>query len=179
MKPSTPLTLAAIVALTAALLHAAPPAEAGTGASSPASVSQPVALQGAAVASPQAAVAEAVEAQSSVYSGDCADAVSPQDIGKLCSKFVAQSGALRAYLVGRTFSEFGQWVFIRQSADGWQPYRSIAPHQRRQFPGRRNWRQTRNSIRVEQLRWCVCSGDRPRSILNLGIGESTSRPDPK
>jgi hypothetical protein len=126
MKPSTLLTLAAIVAYTAALIHAAPPAEAGTGASGPASISQPATLQGAAVASPQAAVAEAVEAQSSVYSGDCADAVSPQDLGKLCSKFVAQSGALRAYVVGRTFSEFTQWIFIRQSAGGWQPLAAVA-----------------------------------------------------
>jgi hypothetical protein len=123
MKRPALLTLTVIITFTMVLLDPVPPAQAGIDA--PSGVVQPVALQGAPVASPQAAVGEAVQTENAAYSGDCVNAVSPQDVGKLCSKFVAQSGDLRAYLVGRTFSEFGQWVFIRQSAGGWQPLAAV------------------------------------------------------
>ena len=54
-----------------------------------------------------------------VYAGDCAATRSPDDIGKICSKLVDERGTLRAYLIGRTFSEFSTWVFVEQSATGW------------------------------------------------------------
>ena len=65
------------------------------------------------------AVRQAVEATGGVYAGDCAATRSPQDVGKVCSKFVEDRGPVRAYLTGRTFSEFSQWVFVEQTAGGW------------------------------------------------------------
>ncbi len=76
-------------------------------------------------ASPVAATAEeavrwAVERDGDVYAGDCAGTRSPQDIGKVCSKLVDERDGIRAYLTGRTFSEFSTWVFVEQTAAGWQ-----------------------------------------------------------
>ncbi len=71
--------------------------------------------------SAEGAVCVLIQATDSVYAGDCAATESPRDIGKVCSKFIAQRGALRAYLVGRTFSEFSAWVFVEQTRDGWIP----------------------------------------------------------
>lgn len=68
------------------------------------------------------AVCAVVQAGDSVYAGDCAATVSPRDIGKVCSKFIAQRGSLRAYLLGRTFSEFSSWVFVEQTRAGWAPF---------------------------------------------------------
>lgn len=73
-----------------------------------------------AAATPEEAVAAAVGARNAVFAGDCASAISPQDLGKTCSKFVEQSGNRRAYLIGRTFSEFTTWVFVEQTAAGWR-----------------------------------------------------------
>jgi hypothetical protein len=70
--------------------------------------------------SPEQAVAAAVAATGSQYAGDCADTVSPRDIGKVCSRLVEQRGGVRAYLVGRTFSEYSTWVFVTRAGDGWQ-----------------------------------------------------------
>jgi hypothetical protein len=70
-------------------------------------------------ASPEGAVCAVVQAGDSVYAGDCAATESPRDIGKVCSKYIAQRGSLRAYLIGRTFSEFSSWVFVEQKRDGW------------------------------------------------------------
>jgi hypothetical protein len=70
---------------------------------------------------PEAAVRELVEARGDAYAGDCEATVSPRDIGRVCSKFVAERGELRAYLVGRTFSEYSHWVFVRRDRDGWRP----------------------------------------------------------
>ena len=69
--------------------------------------------------SPEGAVCAVVQAGDSVYAGDCAATESPRDIGKVCSKYIAQRGTMRAYLIGRTFSEFSSWVFVEQKRDGW------------------------------------------------------------
>jgi hypothetical protein len=74
-----------------------------------------------AVASAEGAVGLAVGDLGAGYAGDCAATRSPDDLGKACSKFVAQQGNLRAYLTGRTFSEFMEWVFVEQGAAGWYP----------------------------------------------------------
>ena len=55
-----------------------------------------------------------------MYAGDCSATVSPRDIGKTCSKLGDERGDLRAYLIGRTFSEFSRWVFVRRDRDGWR-----------------------------------------------------------
>src|SRR5687767_5303506 len=68
--------------------------------------SQPVAP------SPEAAVRTAVELSGDVYAGDCAATISPRDAGKVCSRLVAEQDGARAYLTGRTFSEFSRWVFV-------------------------------------------------------------------
>lgn len=73
-----------------------------------------------AAASAAEAVRAAVEATGAVYAGDCATTRSPEDIGKVCAKFVEGRGAMRAYLVGRTFSEFSTWVFVEETPAGWR-----------------------------------------------------------
>ena len=70
---------------------------------------------------PEDAVRRAVEGQGAAYAGECVATRSPQDIGKVCASFIAERPRLRAYLVGRTFSEFREWVFVERSADGWSP----------------------------------------------------------
>ena len=66
-------------------------------------------------------VRQASEPAGGVYAGPCAATRSSEDIGKLCARFVAEQAGLHAYLVGRTFSEFSHWVFVAQTATGWQP----------------------------------------------------------
>ncbi len=73
-----------------------------------------------AAASAEEAVRSAVEASGAAYAGDCAATRSPDDIGKVCAKLIGSRGALRAYLIGRTFSEFTTWVFVEETSSGWQ-----------------------------------------------------------
>jgi hypothetical protein len=68
---------------------------------------------------PEAAVRVAVEATGEVYAGDCSATVSPRDAGKVCSRLVAEKDGARAYLTGRTFSEFSNWMFVAPLAGGW------------------------------------------------------------
>lgn len=72
------------------------------------------------VPAPETIVGRLVEAGGDVYAGDCVATVSPQDIGKVCSTFVAERGGVRAYLVGRTFSEYDRWIFVRRWGRGWR-----------------------------------------------------------
>ncbi len=71
-------------------------------------------------ATPEAAVEQVVTAQGAVYAGDCASTRSPQDVGKVCARFAAERSGMRAYLAGRTFSEFTQWVFVAPADGGWR-----------------------------------------------------------
>jgi hypothetical protein len=66
------------------------------------------------------ALRQAAQQRGVRYANDCATTRSPDDLGALCSKFVAQQGTVQAYLTGRTFSEFRDWVFVEQTPDGWQ-----------------------------------------------------------
>jgi hypothetical protein len=66
------------------------------------------------------AVRAAVEATGAIYAGDCAATRSPDDIGKVCARLIGSRGAMRAYLIGRTFSEFSTWVFVEETPAGWQ-----------------------------------------------------------
>jgi hypothetical protein len=77
------------------------------------------------VASADAAVQEAVQMAGGVYAGDCANAT-PANYGQICSKYVAQQGAVDAYMTGRPFAEFDTWLFIEQTPGGWLPL-SAAP----------------------------------------------------
>jgi hypothetical protein len=80
------------------------------------------------VASPEAAVQEAVQAAGAVYSGDCSNA-SPANYGQVCSKFVDEQGGIRAYMTGRPFAEFDTWLFVEQTPDGWIPLSSASVDQ--------------------------------------------------
>ncbi|MGD9893201.1 MAG: hypothetical protein AB7R89_09330 [Dehalococcoidia bacterium] len=68
--------------------------------------------------SPETAVRVLVESHGAAYAGDCGSTVSPRDIGATCSKLVGEDGDVKAYLVGRTFSEFTDWVFVEDSGRG-------------------------------------------------------------
>ncbi|MBI2759798.1 MAG: hypothetical protein HYX51_00020 [Chloroflexi bacterium] len=71
-------------------------------------------------ASADEVVRQAVEFTGMAYAGDCAATQSPRDIGKVCSKLIGERDGMRAYLTGRTFSEFSTWVFVEQTSAGWQ-----------------------------------------------------------
>jgi hypothetical protein len=77
-------------------------------------------LRLAAAPTAEAAVGLVVAGFGTAYAGDCAATRSPDDIGKACSKFVAEQAGVRAYLAGRTFSEYRVWIFVQQNAAGWQ-----------------------------------------------------------
>jgi hypothetical protein len=70
--------------------------------------------------SPDGAVRLEVESTGAAYAGDCGTTRSPEDAGKVCSKFVDEQDGVRAYMTGRTFSEFSAWVFVRQGTSGGQ-----------------------------------------------------------
>lgn len=69
---------------------------------------------------PDMAVQMVVEDNGDRYAGDCAATTSPADIGKVCARQIDEQDGTRAYLIGRTFSEFTTWVFVRQEAAGWR-----------------------------------------------------------
>ncbi len=73
-----------------------------------------------AATSAEDAVRLLIESQGATYAGDCAATRSPQDIGKVCSKLIDTRGDVRAYITGRTFSEFSEWVFVQQDSTGWR-----------------------------------------------------------
>jgi hypothetical protein len=52
------------------------------------------------------------------YAGDCSTTTVEEDVGKVCSSFYGGSGPQLVYLVGTTFSEFGEWLLLEQQADG-------------------------------------------------------------
>jgi hypothetical protein len=91
-------------------------AVAGTGAASPIGGEPPARVR----PTPEEAVRAAVEAGGEASAGDCAGTVSPRDLGRVCARLVAERAGTRAYLVGRTFSEFDRWVFVAPAGDGWQ-----------------------------------------------------------
>jgi hypothetical protein len=70
-------------------------------------------------ATPQEAIGAFVESNGDVYAGVCEQTRSPEDIGKMCSKLIDQRGSTQAHLVGRTFGEFGYWVFVDQRTNNW------------------------------------------------------------
>lgn len=80
----------------------------------------------ATVASPTEAVAGFVEAGGNSFAGNCDETVSPRDIGKVCARFIEEQDGTRAYLLGRTFSEFSTWVFVTQTNQGWSVAESAA-----------------------------------------------------
>ncbi len=106
-------------AMVAGLLLAAAAFFGGDVVRAESSVSPPVA------ATPEDAVRLSVEATSEVFAGMCVDTVSPRDLGKTCARFVGERGEVRAYLTGRTFSEFSRWVFVMRTEGGWQPAGSV------------------------------------------------------
>lgn len=82
-------------------------------------VSAQSASEQTAAATPDDVVRLVVEADGKTYAGDCAATRSPQDVGKTCSKLIEERNGVRAYLTGRTFSEFSTWIFVEQTTSGW------------------------------------------------------------
>ena len=68
---------------------------------------------------PEAAIEALTASRGERYAGDCAATVSPDDIGAVCSRLVEEREQMRAYLTGRTFSEFDTWLFLAWTGDGW------------------------------------------------------------
>lgn len=61
-----------------------------------------------------------------IPAGECANTISPDDVGKICWKFIDQQADMQAYLTGRTFSEFSTWLFVREVVEeGTVGYRFI------------------------------------------------------
>ena len=76
-------------------------------------------LDAAAAATPEAALAAAVQLDGGRFAGACNQTRAPDDIGAMCSTLVGERGSLRAYLLGRTFSEFDTWVFLKDDGSRW------------------------------------------------------------
>lgn len=72
-----------------------------------------------ATATPQDAIAALVQSNGDRFAGTCESTRSPDDIGKVCARFIDEREGLQAYLTGRTFSEFSTWVFVGQRDGGW------------------------------------------------------------
>jgi hypothetical protein len=68
----------------------------------------------------EAVLRQVVEDAGEVYAGPCVETRSPEDTGKVCASFVAEQDEQRAYLTGRTFSEYSQWVFLAREGEGWR-----------------------------------------------------------
>lgn len=60
-----------------------------------------------------------VNALGASYAGNCTQAKSPQDLGKMCSALVSERSNVAAFMLGRTFSEFTLWVFAEKIGDAW------------------------------------------------------------
>jgi hypothetical protein len=70
---------------------------------------------------PEAALAQFVATLTLPFAGPCDATQSPRDVGRLCSRFVAERApdGMQAYLIGRTFSEFTTWVFVAMRGGSW------------------------------------------------------------
>ncbi len=75
--------------------------------------------------SPDAAVARFVEEGGGRFAGPCEHTRSPEDLGKVCARFIEERDGVHAYLSGRTFSEFTTWVFVKQTGAGWTAFHSV------------------------------------------------------
>jgi len=53
------------------------------------------------------------------YLEDCTKADAGRDAGKICSVFRGEREAMRAYILGITFSEFTQWAFVENRGGQW------------------------------------------------------------
>jgi hypothetical protein len=91
----------------------------GAAAGEPAGPDSPQTFDGFFAAS-EDVVRWVVEATGAPYAGACTATRSPEHIGMICSRRMADRSPLRAYLIGRTFSEFTTWVFVQHTATGWQ-----------------------------------------------------------
>ena len=109
-----------LVALTLATLSALPLGRAAAVATRPQTAHGPAKAL-AASTTPEAALAQLVAGTGASYAGDCSTTRAPEDIGKVCSRFVAARATLRAYMLGRTFSESSAWAFVQQVGGGWEP----------------------------------------------------------
>ncbi len=76
-------------------------------------------VQASALASPEVAIA-AFLTSGEAYAGPCEQARSPEHLGMRCSRLVEEQDGVRAYLMGRTFSEFDRWLFVALTAAGWK-----------------------------------------------------------
>jgi hypothetical protein len=70
---------------------------------------------------PDEALASFVAARALPFAGPCDQTRSPRDVGQVCERFVEAraSDGMRAYLIGRTFSEFTTWVFVAVRGGQW------------------------------------------------------------
>lgn len=82
-------------------------------------------VQTTAAATAEEAVQQHLQGRGLLYAGACDATRSPQDIGKVCSRYIEAQAGVRAYMVGRTFSEFDTWLFADQAAGGWTVVASV------------------------------------------------------
>jgi hypothetical protein len=58
--------------------------------------------------------------QQGEYAGPCADADPTADVGKVCSAYLGERESIHAFVIGPTFSEGTEWVFVEQQGDSWR-----------------------------------------------------------
>ena len=81
--------------------------------------------------SPGARAEEALAAHVATTTGksflaDCSLADVATDVGKICASFRGERGNQRAYVLGETFSEFGEWAIVEETDGHWRLVQTIA-----------------------------------------------------
>ena len=72
-------------------------------------------------ASPEASLGNYIEETlGETFLEDCSRAVVEEVAGKICSIFRGERGDLRAYILGRTFSEPFQWAILEKQGTDWR-----------------------------------------------------------
>jgi hypothetical protein len=112
-------TIVAVMGLAAVVLHIH--TVQGSSVALPATVPSARSDTPRMAASPEEAVAGFVAMLGSDFAGSCAETRSPQDLGTMCAGLMAEreQDGLRAYLIGRTFSEYTTWVFVLPNQGLW------------------------------------------------------------
>ncbi len=59
------------------------------------------------------------------FVADCSKANVNIDVGKICASFSGERGDQRAYVLGLTFSEFGEWAIVEERNGAWRVVKTI------------------------------------------------------
>jgi hypothetical protein len=67
-----------------------------------------------------AAIAAYVQSNGSTYAGDCAETTVEEDAGSVCSISRGEREGIHAYVLGLSFSEGSDWLFLEEAGGAWR-----------------------------------------------------------